>query len=159
MNLLKNLFKKNKVNPKTTKEEIIKESKQMLQLQNLRVKAKLLKPIHLNTPEGVINLEIGTDILVDPEKNIGQYSFYDFGMKKEEYKVKYCMQTKYYIHSPEGSTHIFEFLGETKDYFKGKEVYCSEGIFPKSYVENFKKTDTRPLEDWEVVKYKLEGKI
>ncbi len=94
MNFLKNLFKKKpQINLETIKEEIagkIKEVKHQNMLQNLRVKATLLKTIPLNTPEGIINLDIGTNILVDPERHLGQYGLYDFGMKREEYKVLYA---------------------------------------------------------------------
>lgn len=95
MNFLKNLFKTKPLPQVLSKEsevlpaETPKEAKQKAQLQALRVKATLIKSIPLQTPQGQVNLEIGTEIWVDPEKHIGQYSFYDFGMKKEEYKILY----------------------------------------------------------------------
>lgn len=54
-----------------------------------KVKAILLSNVSFNTFQGETNLKVGTEIVLEPEENIGYYNGYHFDIRKEEYKVLY----------------------------------------------------------------------
>lgn len=55
----------------------------------LQVKAVLLRPVSFITQEGAVSIKSGTEILVDPETNIGHFNRQHFDVETKEYKILY----------------------------------------------------------------------